>query len=143
METEETIRETARKLLEEEKVDLIVGYERGSLPLRSTPCFLSDAKDVDRLIWDATCENNLAKYLTGQKGKVGIVAKGCDARSIVTCIVEKQIDRDNVFIIGVPCSGVLDRKKVEVELGEKEVLEARIDDNYIVLTKLHLNLFSI
>lgn len=132
-EDEKTLRETAKKLLEEKRVDLIIGYERGTLPLRTTPCFISNAKDVDKLVWDATCENNLAKYLLDRKGKVGVVAKGCDARSIVACIIEKQIDRNRVFIIGIPCSGIIDRKKVEAELDGKEILEARIDNDHIIL----------
>ncbi len=132
-EAERTLREAARKLLEEKKVDVIIGYERGTLPLRTTPCFISDAKDVDRLVWDVTCENNLAKYLPDRKGKVGIIAKGCDARAIVACIVEKQIDRGNLFIVGIPCSGILDGKKVEAALSGGEVLEARIDDERIIL----------
>jgi len=132
-EAEKTIREVAKKLLEEKKVDVIIGYEKGTLPLRISPCFVSDAKDVDRLVWNATCENNLTKYLTDRKGKAGVVAKGCDARSIVACIIEKQIPRENVFIIGLPCSGVIDRKKVEAELDGKEVFEAKIDEGHIIL----------
>ena len=132
-EVEETLRETTRKLLEEKKVNLVIGYEKGTLPLRATPCLISDAKDADRLIWDITCENNLAKYLIGRDGKIGVIAKGCDARSIVACIAEKQIDRNNIFIIGVPCSGVIDRKKIETALNGKDVLEARLDGDHIIL----------
>lgn len=132
-ETEQSMREAARKLLEEKKADMIIGYEKGALPLRTTPCFVSDAKNVDRLVWNANCTNNLAKYLTNSKGKIGVIAKGCDARSIVTCIVEKQIDRDNVFVIGLPCSGIIDRKKIEAELGEQKILEAKITNDHIIL----------
>ncbi|UCH02273.1 MAG: 4Fe-4S dicluster domain-containing protein [Candidatus Bathyarchaeota archaeon] len=132
-EAEQSMRKTARKLLEEKKVAMIIGYEKGTLPLRTTPCFISDTKEVDRLVWNATCANNLAKYIIDSKGKVGIIAKGCDARSIVTCIVEKQIDRENVFIIGLPCAGIIDRKKIETELDEQEILEAKINDDHIIL----------
>ena len=132
-ESEKLVRETARRLLEEGKVDLVIGYERGTLPLRVTPCFISDVEDSDRLVLDVTCDSNLAKYLIGREGKVGIVAKGCDARSIVACIAEKQIDRDNVFIIGVPCSGVIDRKKVEAAVDGKDILEAKLDGDNIAL----------
>lgn len=132
-EAEKIMRETSRKLLEEKRVDMIIGYEKGTLPLNTTPCFIREAKDADRLVWNANCENNLAKYLLDREEKVGIIAKGCDDRSIVTCIVEKQIDRDNVFIIGLPCSGIIDRKKVEVELSGEEILKARIYEDHIIL----------
>jgi coenzyme F420-reducing hydrogenase beta subunit len=134
VEVEKSMRDAARKLLEDERVDVVIGYERGTLPLRVTPCFVTDVADVDKLIWDVTCENNLANYLPETPGRVGVVAKGCDARSIVTNIVEKQIDRENVVVIGLPCEGVIDRKKVAAEVGEaKEVLEGRINDGRIIV----------
>lgn len=127
------MRKIAKKLLDEKRVTMIIGYERGTLPLRTTPCFISKVEDVDRLIWDETCENNLAKYLIDRDEKIGILAKGCDARSIVAYIVEHQIKRENVVIIGLPCSGVLDRKKVQSELNEKEILTATLSREEIQL----------
>lgn len=129
----QAMRKIAKRLLEEKSVAVIIGYERGTLLLRTTPCFISDVKDVDRLIWDVTCENNLAKYLIDRGEKIGILAKGCDARSIVAYIVENQLKRENVVIIGLPCSGVIDRKKIESELNEKEILEATLSDDEIIL----------
>jgi len=128
---EESIRGIARKLLSDKKVDLIIGYEQGSLPLRTTPCFIDKIEDVQRLVWNACCDANLSKYVIGRKEKVGIIAKGCDARSMVACIVEKQVPRENVVIIGVPCLGVIDRKKVESKLEGKEILEAMVEDEEI------------
>ncbi|MDI6703916.1 MAG: Coenzyme F420 hydrogenase/dehydrogenase, beta subunit C-terminal domain [bacterium] len=126
MEIVERIREEARKALEEKKVELIIGFEEGSLPLRTTPAFIKSIDAVERLIWNATCENNLANYLLRLKikGKVGIVAKGCDARSIINAIKERQIERDMVFIIGVPCTGMVDRKGIKERFDEAEILEA-------------------
>ncbi|MCW4055579.1 MAG: 4Fe-4S dicluster domain-containing protein [Candidatus Bathyarchaeota archaeon] len=128
---EDSIREIAQKLLSEKKVDLIIGYEQGTLLLRTTPCFVSKAEDVSKLVWNASCDANLSKYLVGREDKVGVVAKGCDARAIVVCTVEKQIPRENVVIIGVPCLGVIDRKKVEAKLDGKEALDAIIEDEKI------------
>ena len=113
------LRENIKKLLRDKKVDLVIGWERGSLPLLSTPIFVSKEKDADNLIFDVTCQNNLTTYLTKDKRKVckdgkkvGIVVKGCDARSLVLYVVEKQVKRDDVVIIGVPCEGVVDMKKL-------------------------------
>ena len=128
---EEAIRDAATKLLQEQKVDLVIGYERGTLPLRTTPCFVDKVEDVQKLVWNATCDANLAKYVIGRKEKVGIVAKGCDARLIAVCATEKQFPREKVVIIGVPCLGVIDRKKIETELGDKEVLEADVEEEQV------------
>ncbi|MFC2039210.1 4Fe-4S dicluster domain-containing protein [Chloroflexota bacterium] len=117
------IRQTAQKLLEEDKVDLIIGFEGGTLPFRSSPCFIRSPDEVERLTWNSSCENNLADYLPGRKERIGIIAKGCDSRAIVGLIQEKQVGRDQLVILGVPCWGMIDRRKVEQALGGKEVLE--------------------
>lgn len=130
---ENSIRDLAKQLLSEKKVDLIIGYEQGKMPLRTSPCFIDKIEDVSRLVWNAGCEANLAKYLVGRKEKVGIIAKACDARSIAVCIIEKQVAKEKVLIIGVPCLGVVDRKKIEAALENKEVLEATVEDKTISL----------
>lgn len=129
----EQIREVARKLFEENKVDLIIGFEDGSLPLRATPCFIRRGEDAERLVWNSFCENNLATYLPKKKGRIGIVAKGCDSRSIVGFLKEKQIERENLVIIGVPCEGMIDRKTVDGKLGEGKILEVEEGPEEIVV----------
>jgi len=127
------IRDTARKLLEEKKVDLVIGFEKGTLPLRSTPCFIRNSKEAEKLVWNASCENNLARYLRKRQEKIGIVAKGCDVRSIVELIKEKQLTREQVFIIGIPCNGMVDRKKIDLKLNGREILEAEEKDATLIL----------
>lgn len=132
-ELEQLMRDEARKLLTGGSVEVIIGYEDGTLPLRTTPAFVRDPDEADRLVWNASCENNLATYLHHVTGKVGIVAKGCDARSIVSEIVERQIPRDDVVIIGVPCQGVLDRHAIEMRVDGREVLEAQVTDGHLIV----------
>jgi len=127
----DAMRKITKKLLEEGKVDYIIGYEEGSVPLQSAPCFITDPEDVDRLIWDPSCGVNLANYLKEMKGKVGIIAKGCDSRSTVLLIKENQVERENITVIGVPCEGVIDKQKIEKAIGRKEITEAIISGDEI------------
>lgn len=127
------IQVAAKKLLEEKKVDLVVGFAEGSLPLRGTPLFARTPEEVDQLIWNRGCENNLANYLRNRTDKVAVVAKGCDVRSIVALVKENQINRDNLYIIGVPCNGMIDRKKISGLLNGQEVLEVEENGATIVL----------
>jgi len=60
---EKKLREEAKKLLEEKKVDVIVGYEAGTLPLTAVPAFVTDPSDTTKLVWNALCVQNLAKYV--------------------------------------------------------------------------------
>ena len=101
------LRKRVRELFQQQKVDLVIGWESGSLPLTSTPVFIESEKDAERLIFDQTCRNNLSVYLTKDKKKlkkkyqkIGIIVKGCDSRSLVLYAVEKQINRENMFKIG-------------------------------------------
>ena len=133
MEIERLLRNTARSLLAEKRVDLVIGYEEGTLPLRTTPCFIRSPDEAERLVWNRCCENNLARYLRERRERVGLVAKGCDARSLVVTINERQIARENVFIIAVPCLGILDRKKIERHLRWQEILAATLTDEQIIV----------
>ncbi len=107
------IKEISRRLLKEAKVDMVIGFRKGTMPMMNEPCFVKTVEDVDYLVWDSNCGINLANYLTNRKEKIGIVAKGCDSRNIVTHIIENKIKRDQVVIIGVPCKGMIDRHNVE------------------------------
>ena len=131
-EREKLLRDIAGDLLREGKVDLIIGYEEGTVPLRSRPSFLRSEEDVERLVWNGTCENNLANYLPGREGKIGIVAKGCDVRSLVGLVKEQQIERDQLTIIGMPCSGMVDRRKIEDRVGGEILRAGRENDTWII-----------
>ena len=122
------LRETVRKLFDEGKIDLLIGYETGPGNGRSRPAIITRAQDVEKLVWNRHCGNNLATYLPryfqvtptkpGEAVKlprVGIVAKGCDARSIVNLVRERQVPRENVVVIGVPCEGLLDPETGELD----------------------------
>ena len=119
------IKEISRRLLKEAKVDMVIGFRKGTMPMMNEPCFVKTVEDVDYLVWDSNCGINLANYLTNRKEKIGIVAKGCDSRNIITHIIENKIKRDQVVIIGVPCKGMIDRHNIEAmaEAEIKEVIE--------------------
>jgi hypothetical protein len=73
----EKIREIARRLLKECKVEMVIGFRAGSMPMMNEPCFIRSPEQADQLVWDSNCGINLANYLTNRKeDKIGIVAKG-------------------------------------------------------------------
>jgi formate dehydrogenase subunit beta len=131
MDLQAELRQQARQLLEEKIVDVVIGFEDEGMPLRMTPCFITDPGDVGRLVWNPFCEHNLANYLIRQTGKTAVVAKGCDVRSIVVLINEKQLDRENIKIISMPCMGIVDREKIYAYLGSTNVKQANIEKSVI------------
>ncbi len=123
----EKIREISSQLLKEKKVDMVIGFRKGSLPMSNTPYAASHPNDVKNLVWDSNCGINLTTYLTGLKEKIGVIAKGCDSRNIATHIVENKIKRDQLTIIGVPCQGMIDKNKIsnEIDFEIVEVIEEK------------------
>jgi len=115
---EQKLRSEARALLEESKVDYIIGYEPGSLKFTTTPLITRDIDDTDRLVINPFIANNLSVFLRETTGKTAIVAKGCVSRSIVSLIQDQQVARENLFIIGVPCPGIIDLNKIEKLVGK-------------------------
>lgn len=126
------IRETAKKLLAEGKVDVVIGYRAGTTPLQSAPYFARTAEEVENLIWSSNCRINLANFLPRRTDKVAIVAKGCDGRNIVGHIQENQIARDRVHIIGVPCQGMIDADLV-LEIEGRTILESSENGDKIIV----------
>jgi len=130
---QQKIREKARELLTKKAVDLIIGFGEGTLPLRATPLFIRSPEEVDRLIWNSFCENNLATYLHKlSQFKVGLVVKGCDSRSIIALSLEKRFKPDQLFLIGVPCQRMVDRRRVKKAV-KGEILRAHEQGDQIMV----------
>jgi ferredoxin len=129
----EKIRDIAGKLLADGAVDMVIGFRKGSVPMMNEPCFVNSVGEAQQLVWDSNCGVNLANYLTGRKEKIGIVAKGCDSRNIVTHIIENKIKREQLVVIGVPCQGMIDRRKVAAMAGG-EVLSVTEDGDSVKVT---------
>ncbi|UCF09818.1 MAG: 4Fe-4S binding protein [Candidatus Bipolaricaulota bacterium] len=127
-EVEEQLRSEVVRLFAEGAIDLFLGYSSSRVPLRSAACVLHDADGVARLVWNRTCTPNLAALLRellrsppGATGdappRIGLLAKGCVSRSLVTLMKANQISRESLLIIGVDCPGMIDRHKVAARVG--------------------------
>lgn len=147
---EKKLREEAKLLLAEKKVDVIVGYETGTLPMTATPCFIAKPEEADRLVWNVFCVQNLAKFVQDlislhkesqqrvkpemrTKKVVGVVARGCTTRSLVIQLQERQFNRDEILVIGVLCSGYVDKRKVAAQVDGAEVREATLQGDQLSL----------
>ncbi len=117
------IRETAKRLLSDGVVDVFIGYKKGSVPMMNEPVLVRDPGDVDILHWDSNCGLNLCNYLTGRTDKVGILATGCNSRNIVTHVIENQVTREQLHIVGVPCTGIISHRAVKRAVKHREITE--------------------
>ena len=127
------IQEKVKKLLEKGTIKYFIGYEKGSDPLHTSPCFIRKADDVNRIVWNPLCVNNLVGFLTHDQKRepkkggeentkpIGILVKGCDSKSLVQLLSEHIIEKNEVVIFGVPCSGVINPQKLEKLLLDKNL----------------------
>ncbi|MEZ4604814.1 MAG: hypothetical protein R2861_15870 [Desulfobacterales bacterium] len=127
------IKEIAKRVLDEGKVDMVIGFRKGTVPMMNQPHYATSAASVDELIWDSSCGLNLANYLTDKKGNIAIVAKGCDTRNIVTHVIENKIKREQLHIIGVPCTGMIDHHKINA-MFDKEITKVEESGDQITIS---------
>src|SRR5512133_3607853 len=106
------IRNEAKRLLESGEVAAVIGYKAGRRKGSAQPVIISDAARTDELLFSAASVNNLSLYLTkakkevSKKGRIAIVAKGCDLKALAGLMGESQLKRENLHIIGISCAGV-------------------------------------
>ena len=137
------LKKEVKRILEAGKVKYVIGYARSTADVKeAAPIFIRDANQADKLIWDATCVQNLAKFLVDEKRDksrskkpdtrpIGIVVKGCDSRAVNVLLQEKYIERDDVYLLGVSCEdlGVIDKKKLQTRFEGKNILNIEFDES--------------
>ena len=124
MSASQAIQSDAAALLGDGRAKMIVGYrQRGQ---DRVPAFVTDAGQVETLIYDDQCTQNLASYLRkaeicGQM-PVAVVAAPAAMRSLVLLTAEKQIKDDQVIVLGVDGQtyhGTMDLAAVAALLQER------------------------
>jgi len=112
-----------------ENVGLIIGWHKEELVAR--PFIAKSKEDAAKLVADFTCSINLVRFLHDLEfeGRIGIFVKGCDARSLEMLIKEGKVDRESLYIIGVPCRGVIDSKKA-IRIIERGGLKDSVTVSY-------------
>jgi formate dehydrogenase subunit beta len=113
------IREHAARLLQEGRVDVVIGFKAGTLPGRAQPAFVTEPEQAGELVHNGFCQNNLASYLTRRPRteRIGIICRGCESRAVHVLVSEHQHDREQLYVIGVPCAGIIDWHKIERQGG--------------------------
>ncbi len=87
---------------------------------------MKDPAEVDQLVWNPLCHHNLVTFLKRNMpdpagAKIGVCVKGCDSRTLVALLQEELVDKDKLYVVGVPCDGIVDRRKLEKEFADEIV----------------------
>jgi len=136
----EKLRFEVKKLISEKTVNYVIGYEKGTYGLRVSPSFAYIETDVHKFIFNEFCIHNLSTYIgleraldkKEKKYKIGLLVKGCDCRAITQYIQEKGIAREDLILIGVQCSGIIDIRKIDKNIAVCNNIELKSEGNQYI-----------
>jgi len=121
----EKLRNRSRELLENEEVDLVIGWGQGQFYWQSPPVMAERPEEVDELTFNPLSTPNLAKYVIDLKEeakernrgepveiRIALWTRGCDARAVNRLIQDGRVKREELYILGLSCPGTADSEKI-------------------------------
>lgn len=138
--TREALIQEAAARLRSGTVDRVLGWQRGIFAYDVTPAvFHSEEELKENFVWNDFCGANFSKYLVRETRKndrkVMVFLKPCDTYSFNQLLTEHALDRDRVYVVGVPCAGMLDAGKIRE--AAQGISSIRLMDYGIVLQTLY------
>jgi formate dehydrogenase (coenzyme F420) beta subunit len=131
------IREAARQALTQGLCKAVLGYAPGTVAMRARPLLIGAPEEAARLTWSAFCVGNLAglvrQAVDSVGGPVGVVAQGCVSRNLVGLIGEGRIRREDVYVIGVPCLGMAERRKIEAKYTGRAIIAVEEGEDFFTV----------
>jgi len=111
-EIEKKLVSQAKELLERGEVSAVIAYGRGYDDQHPMPYVAKTVADTDNLVFNEFCTFNLAGYFMRcpPQTRVALVVKGADSRAVVQLIQESKVRREDLVLLGVPASGLVDQK---------------------------------
>jgi formate dehydrogenase subunit beta len=113
--------------LESKAVDAVFAVKKGSDIYDARPVLITNPNELAGTAGSLHCGTLLLpklvkKYLDGAKTKkIGVTVKGCDVMGFLELAKRKQINMDNIILIGVNCGGsvspILARKMIADKFG--------------------------
>ncbi len=134
----ELIKAKVSELLANQTADRVLGWKKGEFFYDETPAVFQ-AEELDDLVYDGFSAPNLSKYLikeSKKEGKVIALLKPCDTYSFNQLIMEHRINRDNVYVVGVPCRGNLDINKIR-EKGIKGIQSIKEQGDELIIETIY------
>lgn len=104
------LRSVCREAIRDKKAAFIIGYTEDK-HRHLKPFIAHTEEEAEKLTFNHSAVNNLVVFIhrfhKPSQGKIGIVVKPCDLKSINALIQENRVKREDLYVIGVNCSGVV------------------------------------
>jgi formate dehydrogenase subunit beta len=111
--------------LEKKIVDGVLAVRKGIDIYDAQPVFITDPKEIAQTSGSLHCGTLLLsklvkKYLEGADTmKIAVTAKGCDIMGLYELAKRKQVNLDNVVMIGVNCGGTMSSVTARKMIADK------------------------
>jgi formate dehydrogenase subunit beta len=105
----ENIQHIVSAMLRSGLVEEVLAFVQGLDEYDIVPAFIADEREAKKIAITSYNPFSLAKLLAeyGDKDKkTGVVVRSCDARGIIELAKRKQVNMDNIYMIGIECYGV-------------------------------------
>ncbi len=136
---ERAIKARVAELIEDGFARKVLGWERGEFLYDNTPTVLPIEEVADRLVYNSFCGSNISKYLIKESNKdekIVALLKPCDTYSFNELVRENRINKDNVYILGVSCYGMVDIEKIR-QKGISGIQSIEEDGDKLIVRTLY------
>ena len=138
--TREILVSKASEMLENGTVDRVLGWKAGEFDYDVTPAVFHTAEELaESFVWNDFCGANFSKYLVKETGKseqkILVFLKPCDTYSFNQLLTEHRFNREKVYVVGVPCSGMLDAGRIKEQA--EGVAAIRVDGEQVLVDTLY------
>ena len=112
----------AKELLSNGTVDRVLGWKEGEFAYDVTPAVFKSVESLDGFVYNDFCGANFSKYLIKETkkgdGRVLVFLKPCDTYSFNQLLTEHRFDREKVYVVGIPCDGMLSVNNIKAIAGD-------------------------
>ena len=126
----------AQELLAKGEIKKVLAWKAGEFFYDNAPAAFETETSCSGIIYNDFCPANLSKYLMASSKagiKTAVFLKPCDTYGVNQLIKDNRVNREMVYAIGTPCSGMVDAKKIKTA-GYKTLLKVEVNGDKIIVS---------
>ena len=120
--TRDVLVQKASELLSNGTVSRVFGWKEGEFSYDVTPAVFESVEELNSFVYNDFCGANFSKYLIKEtkkgEGRVLVFLKPCDTYSFNQLLTEHRFDREKVYVVGIPCEGMLSVNNIKAKAGD-------------------------
>lgn len=120
--TRDVLVQKASELLNNGTVSRVFGWKEGEFSYDVTPAVFESVEELNSFVYNDFCGANFSKYLIKEtkkgEGRVLVFLKPCDTYSFNQLLTEHRFDREKVYVVGIPCEGMLSVNNIKAKAGD-------------------------